>query len=144
MIIWSIRRTRSKSNGSCSNCSGFATRRLLFFTEKQKPPVELLRSAGVGIAIATDSNPGLSPTTSLLLMMSMACQFFSLTVSEVLSAVTYQAARALGMEHEIGVIAPGKAADLVLWSVTNSAALCYYFAYPLSHRTMIAGEWQSF
>lgn len=114
-----------------------------FLREKHKPPVELLRQAGVGIAIATDSNPGSSPTTSLLLMMNMACQFFSLTVPEVLSAVTFQAAKALGLGEQIGSIAAGKAADLILWSINDSAALCYYFAYPLPHKTMIAGEWIS-
>lgn len=112
-----------------------------FLKEKIKPPVDILRQEGVGMAIATDSNPGSSPTTSLLLMMSMACQFFSMTVAEVLSAVTFQAARALGLEQEIGSIAPGKVADLVLWSLPDSASLCYYFAYPLSHKTMRAGQW---
>ncbi len=112
-----------------------------FLKEKQKPPVTLLREAGVGVAIATDCNPGSSPTTSLLLMMNMACQFFSLSVPEVLSAVTYQAAKALGIDKEVGSIAPGQMADLVLWSINDSAALCYYFAYPLPHRTMIGGQW---
>ena len=114
-----------------------------FLREKNKPPVELLRQAGVGMAIATDCNPGSSPTTSLLLMMSMACQFFSMSVPEVLAAVTFQAARALGLDKELGSIAPGKIADLVLWSINDSAALCYYFAYPIPHKTMIAGEWTS-
>jgi imidazolonepropionase len=114
-----------------------------FLREKNPPPIALLREAGVGMAIATDSNPGSSPTTSLLLMMNMACQLFSLSVSEVWAGVTFQAARALGMEAVIGSIAPGKAADLVLWSVPESAAHCYYFAYPIPHRTMIAGKWLS-
>ncbi|CEG56027.1 imidazolonepropionase [Legionella fallonii] len=114
-----------------------------FLKEKQKPPVALLREAGVGMAIATDCNPGSSPTTSLLLMMSMACQFFSLSVPEVLAAVTYQAAKALGVDKEVGSIASGKVADLVLWSINDSAALCYYFACPVPHRTMIEGQWLS-
>lgn len=114
-----------------------------FLKEKHKPPVDLLRQAGVGIAIATDSNPGSSPTTSLLLMMNMACQYFSLTVPEALSAATFQAARALGLGDQVGSIAVGKAADLILWSINDSAELCYYFAYPLPHKTMIAGEWIS-
>ncbi len=76
-------------------------------------------------------------------MMSMACQFFALSVPEVLAAVTSQAAKALGLEQELGQIAPGMMADLVLWSVNDSAALCYYFAYPLAHQTMVAGEWVS-
>ncbi len=114
-----------------------------FLREKKIPPIDLLRSAGVGMAIATDSNPGSSPTTSLQLMMNMACQLFSLTVPEVLSGVTYQAAKALGISEEVGSIAVGKKADLNLWSVNDSAALCYYFAYPLPHRTMISGQWAS-
>ena len=112
-----------------------------FLKEKRKPPVELLQQSGVGIAIATDCNPGSSPTTSLRLMMSMACNFFSLSVPEVLAAVTYQAARALGLDKELGSIAPGQVADLNLWSINDSAALCYYFAYPIPHKTMIAGQW---
>lgn len=114
-----------------------------FLREKKAPAIDLLRAAGVGMAIATDSNPGSSPTTSLQLMMNMACQFFSLTVPEVLAGVTYQAARALGIADDVGSIAVGKVADLNLWSVNDSAALCYYFAYPLPHRTMIAGQWIS-
>lgn len=112
-----------------------------FLREERTPPVNVLRKAGVGMAIATDCNPGSSPTASLRLMMSMACRFFSLSVPEVLAGVTYQAARALGLDQEIGTIATGMVADLVLWSVQDSAALCYYFGSPLAHKTMIAGRW---
>ena len=112
-----------------------------YLRETVKPPIELLREAGVGMAIATDCNPGSSPTTSLRLIMNMACQLFSLTVPEVLSAVTYQAAKALGIETQKGVLADGMAADLILWSVKDSAELCYHFGYPLSHRRMVGGEW---
>lgn len=112
-----------------------------FLREKNKPPVELLRQMGVGMAIATDSNPGSSPTASLLLMLNMACQLFQLTVPEALAAVTYQAARALGMEQEIGELAVGLVADLVCWSTKDSASLCYHFGYPVAHQTMIAGNW---
>lgn len=112
-----------------------------FLRETQLPPVSLLRELGVAIAIATDCNPGSSPTTSLQLMMSMACRFFGMTVAETLSAVTCHAARALGMQDQIGSILPGLAADLVCWSINDSSALCYHFGYPIMHRTMIAGRW---
>jgi len=112
-----------------------------FLRETRKPPIDLLREACVGIAIASDCNPGSAPTTSLLLMMNMACQLFSLTVPETLSAVTFQAARALGMEQQVGTLAVGMAADMVLWSTRDSAELCYYFGHCLAHQTMIAGVW---
>ncbi|KTD16580.1 imidazolonepropionase [Legionella jordanis] len=114
-----------------------------FLKENRKPPIELLREKSVGIAIATDANPGSSPTTSLPLMMNMACQLFNLGIAEAWSAVTYQAARALGLAGQIGEIAVGKAADLVRWSVTDSSALCYYFGHQIEHSSMIAGEWLS-
>lgn len=113
-----------------------------FLRETRKPPIELMRQAGLGMAIATDCNPGSSPTTSLRLMMNMACQLFSFTVSEALSAVTYQAAKALGISEKTGILAAGMDADLIRWSINDAAELCYYFGYPLPHETMIAGEWK--
>ncbi|MCA0404403.1 MAG: imidazolonepropionase [Proteobacteria bacterium] len=112
-----------------------------FLKEQVKPPIQMLRDLGISMAVATDSNTGTSPTTSLLLMMNMACQFFGLTTDEALKAVTSEAAKALGLEDKIGLIKEGMVADLVLWSIKESANLCYYFGYPLEKNTMIAGQW---
>jgi imidazolonepropionase len=112
-----------------------------FLRETRLPPIELLRELGVGMAIATDCNPGSSPTTSLLLMMSMACRFFGLRIPEVMAAVTSQAAKALDLQKETGAIQVGLAADLVQWAVNDSAELCYYFGKPMPHKTMISGQW---
>ena len=68
-----------------------------FIRETQLPPLDLLRRYEVPIAISTDSNPGTSPATSLLLMMNMATTLFRMTVPEVLQGVTQHAARALAI-----------------------------------------------
>lgn len=97
-----------------------------FLREKQLPPIEELRAKNVPMAIATDANPGSSPTTSLLLMMNMACTFFRMTPEEVLAGVTLNAAKALGMEDRVGTLEVGKKADFVLWQINDLAELCYW------------------
>ena len=96
-----------------------------FMRETHKPPVEALRAAGVPMALATDCNPGTSPTTSLLLMLNMGATLFGLSVTECLRAVTVNAARALGLQADIGTLEPGKAADLAIWNVGEPAELVY-------------------
>jgi imidazolonepropionase len=98
-----------------------------YFTLRQTtpPPVALLRSAGVPLAVATDSNPGTSPCTSILLTLSMACTLFGLTPEEALLGATRQAAKALGMLAEVGTIEVGKRADLAFWRINRPAELCY-------------------
>ena len=89
------------------------------------PPVSLLREAGVAMAVATDSNPGTSPCTSLLLTLSMACTLFGLTPEEAVSGATRNAARALGMQSDIGTLEVGKRADFALYRIDRPAELCY-------------------
>jgi len=102
-----------------------------FFTlgETRRPPVERLRAAGVPIAIATDSNPGSSPVTSLLTTMNMACVLFGLTPAEALAGVTRNAARALGLQAERGTLEVGKVADFVHWAVQEPAELAYRIGF---------------
>ncbi len=111
-----------------------------FLRETVLPPIDLLRKHRVPIAIATDCNPGTSPTTSLLLMLNMACTLFRLTPQEALQGVTRFAARALGMEKTHGTLTVGKRADFVLWEVTHPHELAYYFGMPLCHRVVSAGQ----
>lgn len=98
-----------------------------FLRETQLPPIDLLRQYNVPIAIATDHNPGTSPTLSLLLMLNMACTLFRLTPEEALAGVTRHAARALGYQEICGTLEGGKAADIALWDITHPRELCYYF-----------------
>jgi imidazolonepropionase len=104
-----------------------------YLHEKQRPPLESLRFAGVPMAVATDLNPGSSPVHSLLAAMNMACVLFGLTPEEALSGVTAHAARALGLSDR-GVIAPGMKADLVLWDAGQPGEL----AYPLGFNPLAA------
>ncbi len=97
-----------------------------FLHETKLPPIDLLRQYKVPIAIASDCNPGTSPVTSLLLIMNMACTLFRLTPEESLLGVTHHAAKALGLEKEIGTLAVGKRAELVVWDVSHPRELAYY------------------
>jgi imidazolonepropionase len=107
--------------------------------ETRKPPVDLLRAYGVPMAVATDCNPGTSPLLSPTLAINMACTLFGLTPEEGLAGMTINAARALGLDHEIGTIAPGKAADLAVWRVESLAELGYWIGLPGPERRIFAG-----
>ena len=108
--------------------------------EKKTPPVDLLRKHKVPIAIATDCNPGTSPMLSATLAMNMACTLFGLTPEEALAGMTVNAARALGIAHEAGSIAAGKAADLAVWRVESIAELGYWVGLPGPERRIFAGR----
>ena len=97
-----------------------------FLRETQLPPVQALRDAGVPLAIASDHNPGSSPSWSLLLMLNMACTLFLLTPEEALRGATLNAARALGL-HDRGRLAAGQRADFVVWDLAHPSELAYTF-----------------
>lgn len=97
-----------------------------FLRETKLPPIELLRQHQVPIAISTDSNPGSSPCTSILLMLNMACTFMRLTPQEALAGVTRIAAKALGL-NDRGTLSEAQRADFVLWDVKHPAELAYAF-----------------
>ena len=107
--------------------------------ETHKPPVQMLRDAGVPIAIATDCNPGTSPLLSPTLAMNMACTLFGLSPEEALAGMTVNAARALGLAHEVGSLAAGKAADLCVWRIADLAELGYWIGLPGPERRIFGG-----
>lgn len=83
--------------------------------------------AGVAVAISTDCNPGSSPTTSMPLVMNLACISMRLTPAEALVAATMNGACAIGMEEKVGSIEVGKQADIVMWHISNYQELQYLF-----------------
>jgi imidazolonepropionase len=110
-----------------------------FLRDSTPPPVAALRAAGVPMAIATDHNPGSSPTLSLLLMLNMACTLFRLTPEEAWRGVTLNAARALGLADR-GRLARGQRADLALWDAEHPRELAYRFGHNPCRGRVFGGE----
>ena len=108
--------------------------------ERQAPPVALVRKHRVPIAVATDSNPGTSPMTSLLLALNMAATLFGLTVDECLAGATRNAARALGLAAETGTLEAGKWADLAIWDIERPAELVYRLGFNPLHARVWRGR----
>ncbi|KZE90455.1 Imidazolonepropionase [Geobacillus stearothermophilus] len=98
-----------------------------FFLMTQAADARRLIDAGVPVALATDCNPGSSPTVSLPLVMSLACLHMRMTPAEALAAATINAAHAIGRAHMIGSLEPGKKADLVVFNVPNYVQIMYYY-----------------
>ncbi len=96
-----------------------------FLRETKLPPIAGLRAAQVPMALSTDCNPGTSPITSILLVLNMACTLFRMTPLEALQGVTKHAARALGLQAEVGQLVCGMRADFSLWRVDRPADLAY-------------------
>ena len=111
-----------------------------FVRETKLPPVAALRAAGVPIALATDCNPGTSPLTSLLLTMNMGATLFRLTVTECLTGVTRNAARALGLSDRIGTLEAGKRCDLAIWDVEHPSELVYRMGLNPLHARIWSGR----
>lgn len=111
--------------------------------ETRLPPIAALREAGVPIAIATDHNPGSSPTLSPLLMLNMACVLFGLTPEEALRGMTVNGARALGLADR-GRLVAGQRADFCLWDGAHPRELAACFGHnPLQrrvHQGKVQGE----
>jgi imidazolonepropionase len=108
--------------------------------ERQAPRVDLMRKHSLPIAVATDSNPGTSPMTSILLALNMAATLFGLTVDECLTGVTRNAARALRLVKETGTLEVGKWADLAIWDIERPAELVYRLGFNPLHARVWRGR----
>lgn len=96
--------------------------------------------AGGALAIATNCNPGSSPTTSMAFVIALAVRFLKLTPSEAISAATINAAHVLGLGAEIGSLEVGKRADVQLLGSRDERTLAYEYANPGPDMVWIGGE----
>jgi len=93
-----------------------------------QPPARHLIERGAIIALATDFNPGTSPTLNMQFILSLACNFMRMTPAEAISAATINGAYALGRADRLGSLEPGKQADLIVMDVGDYREIPYYFA----------------
>jgi imidazolonepropionase len=111
-----------------------------FMRDTKTPPVDEMRRAGVTMAVATDCNPGTSPSVSPLLALNMACVLFRLTPEEALAGMTRHAAQALGLQDSLGTLEIGKIADLAVWNVSQPSELAYWLGADLLRERYYEGR----
>jgi imidazolonepropionase len=99
-----------------------------YFLGLKYPPARKLIDAGVAVALATDFNPGSSPTASMPFILSLACTQMKMSPAESIAAATINAAYALQLEQTKGSIEPGKDADIAIFNVRDYRELPYWTA----------------
>ncbi|MBO9658018.1 MAG: imidazolonepropionase [Chitinophagaceae bacterium] len=114
-----------------------------FFLRMPFQPARQLIDANCAVALATDFNPGSSPSGNMNLVVAMSCIQMKMLPEEAINAATINGAFAMELQHETGSIEPGKKANFILTKEINSLAyIPYAFGSNLVDRVMIDGEWQ--
>ena len=110
-----------------------------FYLGSTYAPVRDMINAGVPVALASDFNPGSCPSLNLQFVMNLGCLRYKMTPEEVLTAVTLNAAAAIGRAGEIGSVEPGKKADLVFWKAADLDMIFYRMGSNLADSVMKNG-----
>jgi imidazolonepropionase len=105
------------------------------------PSARKMINGGVAIALATDYNPGSSPTTSMPFAMSLACTHMKMSPAESIASATINGAWALRLQDRKGSIEPRKDADLALFSVKDYREIPYWYASNKCALTILNGTW---
>jgi imidazolonepropionase len=104
------------------------------------PPARAMIDAGLAVVLATDFNPGSSPTTSMQMILSLACTQMMLTPAESISAATINAAHSLGRGSKIGSLEKGKHADFVIYDCEDYRELAYFFGLEHARAVYVGGR----
>jgi imidazolonepropionase len=110
-----------------------------FLGLRDYPPARKLIDGGAAVAVATDYNPGTSPTASMSFVLSLACTQMKMTPAEAISAGTINGAWALGLADRKGSIEPGKDADLAIFDVKDYREIAYWFGSNLCRQVVANG-----
>jgi imidazolonepropionase len=104
------------------------------------PQAREMIESGLGVVLATDFNPGSSPTPSMQMVLSLASTHLKMTPAESITAATINAAYSLNRGHMVGSIEPGKQADLCLYDCSDYRELPYFFGLEHTHTVWKAGQ----
>ena len=96
--------------------------------------------AGLAVVIATDFNPGSSPTASMPMILSLACTHMKMSSAEAISASTINPAYSLGRGDRIGSLEPGKVANFSIFNCDDYRELAYWFGFPQTHSVYVKGR----
>lgn len=111
-----------------------------FYLDKPYARARKMLAEGLAVAIATDFNPGSCPNLNLQIPMALACLKYKLSPAEALTAVTLNAAAAIGREKTMGSLEPGKKANIVVWNAPNLEFIFYRFGSNLVNKVVIGGK----
>jgi imidazolonepropionase len=111
-----------------------------FLGHKQFPGARRLIDSGVAVALATDYNPGTSPTPSMPFVISAACTHMKMSPAEAISAATINAACALRLQASKGSLEAGKDADLAVFDVQDHREIAYWFAWNRCVQMIVCGR----
>ncbi len=111
-----------------------------FLGNKRYPDARELISASVAVALATDYNPGTSPTTNMQFILSLACTQMKMSPEEAISAATIQGAHALRLGDRKGSVEASKDADLAIFDVKDYREICYWFGGNRCEQVIVNGE----
>lgn len=112
----------------------------LFLGGEKRPPVHALLDAGVTLALATDCNPGSSPTYNMQTALYLAVHLYRMTPEQAIAAATYGSARALGEHRIYGGLLPEQRADFLVLRTDDYRDICYHFGDNFVEKTYSAGK----
>lgn len=113
---------------------------MLFLGREKQAPARRLIDSGAAVALATDFNPGTSPTVNLPFIMTLGVSQLRMSVAEVFSAVTVNGAAALKLGEKTGQIAPDYAADIAMWACEDIREIPYWFGENRCVATWVDGD----